>query len=105
MRVANTGGLLGLFMGFSVVSIVEIVYFATLRPYCAARRAREPTQRRRRRQRRHGRQSQQAIDTISKSVADGRPTVVRPFVVKYQHVSRRLCDMGLTDRRDRDLMG
>lgn len=32
---ANTGGLLGLFMGFSVVSIIEVVYFITLRPYCA----------------------------------------------------------------------
>lgn len=29
---ANTGGLLGLFMGFSVVSLVEILYFITLRP-------------------------------------------------------------------------
>lgn len=31
--LANTGGLLGLFMGFSVVSILEIIYFVTLRPY------------------------------------------------------------------------
>lgn len=29
---ANTGGLLGLFMGFSVFSIVEIFYFFTFRP-------------------------------------------------------------------------
>lgn len=29
---ANTGGLLGLFMGFSVFSIVEIFYFLTFRP-------------------------------------------------------------------------
>lgn len=35
--VANTGGLLGLFMGFSVVSLIEIIYFISLRPYCAAR--------------------------------------------------------------------
>lgn len=31
---ANTGGLLGLFMGFSVLSLIEIFYFITLRPYC-----------------------------------------------------------------------
>lgn len=31
---ANTGGLLGLFMGFSVVSLVEILYFISLRLYC-----------------------------------------------------------------------
>lgn len=35
---ASTGGLLGLFMGFSVVSIIEILYFVSLRPYCAHRR-------------------------------------------------------------------
>lgn len=28
------GGLLGLFMGFSVFSIVEILYFLSIRPYC-----------------------------------------------------------------------
>lgn len=38
---ANTGGLLGLFMGFSVVSIIEILYFISLRPYCASRHARK----------------------------------------------------------------
>lgn len=32
--LSNTGGLLGLFMGFSVLSVVEILYFITLRPYC-----------------------------------------------------------------------
>lgn len=35
---ANTGGLLGLFMGFSVVSIIELLYFMTFRPYCAQQR-------------------------------------------------------------------
>lgn len=30
---ANIGGLLGLFMGFSVFSIIEIVYFLSIRPY------------------------------------------------------------------------
>lgn len=29
--VANCGGLLGLFMGVSILSIVEIVYFCTIR--------------------------------------------------------------------------
>lgn len=33
--LSNTGGLLGLFLGFSVVSIIEIFYFLTFRPYCA----------------------------------------------------------------------
>lgn len=31
---ANTGGLLGIFMGFSVFSFVEMFYFLTIRPYC-----------------------------------------------------------------------
>lgn len=31
---ANIGGLLGLFMGFSVFSIIEILYFLSIRPYC-----------------------------------------------------------------------
>lgn len=35
---ANTGGLLGLFMGFSTISLVEILYFTTLRPYCNHKR-------------------------------------------------------------------
>lgn len=35
--IANTGGLLGLFMGFSIFSIIEIVYYVTVRPYCASR--------------------------------------------------------------------
>lgn len=29
--IANCGGLLGLFTGFSLLSLVEVVYFATLR--------------------------------------------------------------------------
>ncbi|XP_058838267.1 pickpocket protein 11-like isoform X2 [Topomyia yanbarensis] len=32
------GGLLGLFMGVSLLSFVEIVYFCTLRPFCVWRR-------------------------------------------------------------------
>lgn len=36
--LANTGGLLGLFMGFSVLSIVEILYFTSLRPFCELRK-------------------------------------------------------------------
>lgn len=36
--LANTGGLLGLFMGFSVISLVEILYFITCRPYCDHKR-------------------------------------------------------------------
>jgi hypothetical protein len=36
--LSNTGGLLGLFMGFSVISLMEIIYFLTLRPYCAGKR-------------------------------------------------------------------
>ncbi|XP_038106192.1 pickpocket protein 28 [Culex quinquefasciatus] len=31
--VANCGGLLGLFMGVSLLSLVELIYFCTLRPY------------------------------------------------------------------------
>lgn len=36
--LSNTGGLLGLFMGFSVVSLIEIIYFLTFRPYCNQRK-------------------------------------------------------------------
>lgn len=31
--LSNTGGLLGLFMGFSVISLIEILYFLTLYPF------------------------------------------------------------------------
>lgn len=34
MFAASMGGLLGLFLGFSVISVIEIFYFATIRPYC-----------------------------------------------------------------------
>nr|CAH7720558.1 unnamed protein product [Callosobruchus chinensis] len=33
--VSNIGGLLGLFMGFSIMSIVEIIYFLSLRLWCS----------------------------------------------------------------------
>lgn len=32
---ANTGGLLGLFMGFSFLSAVEVIYFISLRLWCS----------------------------------------------------------------------
>lgn len=35
--LANCGGLLGLFTGFSVISFVEIIYFLTLRCLCNIR--------------------------------------------------------------------
>jgi Amiloride-sensitive sodium channel len=35
--IANCGGLLGLFMGVSLLSIVEVVYFFTLRLICTLR--------------------------------------------------------------------
>ncbi|XP_045487114.1 pickpocket protein 28-like [Pieris rapae] len=36
--LSNTGGLLGLCMGFSMMSVVELLYFLTLRAMCVARR-------------------------------------------------------------------
>lgn len=36
--LANCGGLLGLFTGFSFLSIVEILYFLTLRLMCNVRK-------------------------------------------------------------------
>ncbi|XP_013189656.2 pickpocket protein 28 [Amyelois transitella] len=38
--LSNTGGLLGLCMGFSMMSAVELVYFVTLRALCIARERR-----------------------------------------------------------------
>jgi amiloride-sensitive sodium channel len=38
--VASTGGLLGLFIGFSFLSAVEILYFATVRLWCGIVRKR-----------------------------------------------------------------
>lgn len=32
---ANIGGLLGLFMGFSIFSIIEVLYFLSIRPWCS----------------------------------------------------------------------
>lgn len=37
---ANSGGLLGLFMGFSVISVAEIIFYMTMRPYFAMRQLR-----------------------------------------------------------------
>lgn len=39
--LANAGGLLGLFMGVSILSLVEVVYFFTLRVYYRARKYRQ----------------------------------------------------------------
>ncbi|XP_050521251.1 pickpocket protein 28-like [Daktulosphaira vitifoliae] len=36
--LSNTGGLLGLFMGFSFLSAIEIIYFVTLRLWCSLKR-------------------------------------------------------------------
>ncbi|KAH8238226.1 hypothetical protein KR032_001299 [Drosophila birchii] len=44
--LSNTGGLLGLFMGFSIFSVIEIVYYITVRPYCASRTLRQRHHRR-----------------------------------------------------------
>ncbi|KAM3963999.1 pickpocket protein 28 [Aphomia sociella] len=40
--LSNTGGLLGLCMGFSVMSAVELLYYVTLRALCIARRHPRP---------------------------------------------------------------
>lgn len=44
--IANCGGILGLFMGISILSIVEIVYFSTLRLGCSLRKRRQIKKRR-----------------------------------------------------------
>lgn len=38
--LANFGGLLGLFTGFSLLSLVEIIYFLTIRIFCNMRQYR-----------------------------------------------------------------
>lgn len=45
--LANCGGLLGLFMGVSLLSIVEVIYYATLRLGCTLRLRRSRKQRNR----------------------------------------------------------
>ncbi|KAH8366991.1 hypothetical protein KR084_002653 [Drosophila pseudotakahashii] len=44
--LSNTGGLLGLFMGFSIFSVIEIFFYITVRPYCASRTLRQRHKRR-----------------------------------------------------------
>ncbi|XP_017055900.1 pickpocket protein 28 [Drosophila ficusphila] len=44
--LSNTGGLLGLFMGFSIFSVIEIFFYITVRPYCASRTLRQRHSRR-----------------------------------------------------------
>lgn len=39
--LAVCGGLLGLFLGMSVLSLIELIYYSSLRWYWAARRERE----------------------------------------------------------------
>lgn len=39
--VASCGGILSLFMGFSVLSFIEIIYFCTIRPILACRHRRQ----------------------------------------------------------------
>ncbi|KAI5635502.1 amiloride-sensitive sodium channel domain-containing protein [Phthorimaea operculella] len=38
--LSNTGGLLGLCMGFSMMSLIELLYYCTLRAFCKARHRR-----------------------------------------------------------------
>ncbi|KAI8442241.1 hypothetical protein MSG28_005814 [Choristoneura fumiferana] len=40
MKLLSNGGLLGLCMGFSMMSVVELIYYVTLRALCLARRRR-----------------------------------------------------------------
>lgn len=77
-------------MGFSVMSLIEIVYYITLRPYCASRRMQLQKKRRLR-----NNAKQPNLKTISLRVGDDRPPFVKPFTVQYQHVRRRLCDIDL----------
>ncbi|CAG9564749.1 unnamed protein product [Danaus chrysippus] len=42
--LANVGGLLGLFLGFSILSLAEILYFLTLRLYCVLSKRRQVKQ-------------------------------------------------------------
>lgn len=44
--IASCGGILGLFMGFSLLSVIEIVYFCTVRPLllCRSRHRRKGEQ-------------------------------------------------------------
>lgn len=44
--LANCGGLLGLFMGVSVLSIIEVIYYCTLRLGCTLRIRKSKKQRR-----------------------------------------------------------
>lgn len=73
--LANCGGLIGLFMGVSILSIVEIVYYCTLRLMCNMKGHRL-------RIRRESMYPQQALATLAEGaerrhvVADGDETVV-----------------------------
>lgn len=95
-------------MGFSVVSLIEIVYYFTIRPMCAGQRTRK--QRHASRKTRNAKHlksgwsdSNRSVVTISQTVADrhrynpniGNDIVKPMFKVKYRHVSRRLYDMNV----------
>lgn len=38
--IASCGGLMGLFMGFSLLSLVEMIYYCAIRPWLVCRRRR-----------------------------------------------------------------
>lgn len=61
--LANCGGLLGLFMGVSLLSIVEIIYFCTLR-LCCNLRSRQRRKKRVRKQESNRQQQQPPISSL-----------------------------------------
>lgn len=81
--IANTGGLLGLFMGFSVISISELFYFMTIRPCCNYLRLSD--ERRRTIQTMFGRvrrlrQKKQPIDNSKKIAIKTVESAIFPYV-------------------------
>ena len=89
--LSNTGGLLGLFMGFSVISLIEIIYFLSLRPYCAQKRLELRRQIADERIEFHNRIYNNALRGANKTTMVGQSSVNDYYMQSEMFHKRRFC--------------